>query len=292
MEVSAYEQRRLQNIRDNERSLQELGLLGPKPLQQPVKRPRPTPRKRIKAEPAMTNEGPQRRSVRLARGGPRPSLAEAKDESWEAERTSKRPKRVIVKKEVPILMTGEHELVTAAPVRQGSRSSKEINAKLSDMDGSFLGKVLSPPPGDGALKAAAMNSIAQSPPRFSKYSGIQPFRNCVVLFVNATPAAEAGKYNNTPFKSVGENEEHWVMPWFAQTRQHAETPVIVRLRNPRENVFLMCRIPAQPYVCCGKLELSKVDLDTCPMRFDWILTQSAKLDKADPWRQVLEYWQD
>ena len=61
-----------------------------------------------------------------------------------------------------------------------------------------------------------------SNPRFSKYSGIQEWKNCVTLFVNV-----GDKYGNSydnVFTHAGGR-----ISWFAQPRQTEETPVIERI---------------------------------------------------------------
>ena len=87
----------------------------------------------------------------------------------------------------------------------------------------YLGAPIFPPPGDGALKAAVIHALSPiSNPRFSKYSGIQEWKNCVTLFVNV-----GDKYGNSydnVFTHAGGR-----ISWFAQPRQTEETPVIERI---------------------------------------------------------------
>lgn len=63
--------------------------------------------------------------------------------------------------------------------------------------------------GKAAVMAAANNGIQ---PRFSKYSGVCEWRNCVFLWVNIMKAACKGGYNNTF------NEKGRFMTWFGGSK--------------------------------------------------------------------------
>ena len=71
----------------------------------------------------------------------------------------------------------------AAPPAVGS--IKTLDARITRCAAEYLGAKIAPPPGSGALKEAVIRELAPvANPRFSKYSGIQEWRNCVCLFVN------------------------------------------------------------------------------------------------------------
>ena len=109
----------------------------------------------------------------------------------------------------------------SAPPAKGS--IKTLDAKMRECATEYLGAPIFPPPGDGALKAAVIHALSPiSNPRFSKYSGIQEWKNCVTLFVNV-----GDKYGNSydnVFTHAGGR-----ISWFAQPRQTEETPVIERI---------------------------------------------------------------
>jgi hypothetical protein len=322
--VSAYEQRRLANIARNEAALLELGLLGAAPdveAARAARAPR-APARRERREPGV----PQRASARLA-ALPPPDIKEEPDLDVldrAIERGGRGRKRARVvgsgsgsgaaeeQDEVPEpdeagagvggsgALAYSVEAVAKCGLRESSggeagrpRSSKEIAARVGDADGAWVGKILLPPEGSGALKEAAMVALGVQRPRFSKYSGIQEFSNSVVLFVNAAPpglspeALKQPKYVNTFFRERAQGP--WLMPWFAQARHTAETPVIERLQG-RVPVLLMCRIPGQAYVCCGRLELREKALERSPIRIVWALTRSEQLDQgSEAWAQLLAF---
>lgn len=111
------------------------------------------------------------------------------------------------------------------------------------------------------------------------------------------------------------------LTWFAQPLQKPETPVIVRLLHagaataaaqgidvsgwpatsqdaaktvdrdsaaasaaqppsPAE-VLLFCRLPDEPYLCCGRLALRAVDLAARPLRFLWQLCDAPVLRETE-----------
>lgn len=78
----------------------------------------------------------------------------------------------------------------------------------------------------------------------------------------------------------------WCQTWFAQPKQHVETPVIQRLLDNTQTVLLFCRLVGEPYVYCGKLRCLSFDPSRKPMRFVWELTDSD--DLRQPGSQFLE----
>ena len=109
----------------------------------------------------------------------------------------------------------------SAPPAKGS--IKTLDAKMRECATEYLGAPIFPPPGDGALKAAVIHALSPiSNPRFSKYSGIQEWKNCVTLFVNVGDK-NGNSYDNV-FTHAGGR-----ISWFAQPRQTEETPVIERI---------------------------------------------------------------
>jgi hypothetical protein len=320
--ASAYEQRRLANIARNEAALLELGLLGAAPGVEAARAARVprAPARRERREPGV----PQRASARLA-ALPPPDLKEEPDLDMldrAIDRGGRGRKRARVVGSGSGSGAAEEQDEVAEPDEAGAggsgalaysveavaksglrvssgggaatRSSKEIAARVGDADGAWVGKILLPPEGSGSLKEAAMVALGVQRPRFSKYSGIQEFSNSVVLFVNAAPPSlspgalkQQAKYVNTFFRERAQGP--WLMPWFAQARHTAETPVIERLQG-REPVLLMCRIPGEAYVCCGRLELREKALERSPIRIVWALTRSEQLDQgSEAWVQLLAF---
>ena len=109
----------------------------------------------------------------------------------------------------------------AAPPAVGS--IKTLDARITRCAAEYLGAKIAPPPGSGALKEAVIRELAPvSNPRFSKYSGIQEWRNCVCLFVNVGDK-HGNSYDNV-FTHAGGR-----IAWFAQPTQDEETPVVARI---------------------------------------------------------------
>ena len=171
----------------------------------------------------------------------------------------------------------------------------------------FLGQYLFPTNGGGAMKDAVMNllkngeHIGMKSPKFSKYSGIQEWENCISLFVNV----DSSNYDNV-WSNKGAN-----MTWFAQQHQTVETRVIRRmlescqdetifeqndetddnatyLKSCIENemkqtpILLFIRNVGEAYVFCGAVKAFKVFLFEQPIRFIWNLNDWDTLQtKAD-----------
>ena len=109
----------------------------------------------------------------------------------------------------------------AAPPAVGS--IKTLDARITRCAAEYLGAKIAPPPGSGALKEAVIRELAPvANPRFSKYSGIQEWRNCVCLFVNVGDK-HGNSYDNV-FTHAGGR-----IAWFAQPTQDEETPVVARI---------------------------------------------------------------
>ena len=80
---------------------------------------------------------------------------------------------------------------------------------------------------------------------------------------------------------AAEGRDNLSVSWFAQSRQHEETPVIQRLihcnDDPETEVILFCRCPGEDYVCCGSLEYVAHDPYQRPMEFEWRLRDAQKM---------------
>ena len=154
------------------------------------------------------------------------------------------------------------------------QSLKALNAELKHIYSEFLGHRIET--NDGGLKAAVVHLIiAIMHPKFSlKMSGIQEWKNCVVLYVNV-----GDKYGNS-YDNVFTNCGGCIT-WFAQPRQDEESSPIrtilstmskeeVSLRGDEEQsleegeeaekefpkwpVHLFCRMEGETYTYCGRLK--------------------------------------
>ena len=109
------------------------------------------------------------------------------------------------------------------PAPPAENSIKTLDARMRACAEKHLGTPIRPADGTGAMKAAVVHELSPiGNPRFSKYSGIQEWANCVCLFVNVGDK-HGNSYDNV-FTHAGGR-----ISWFAQPRQHEETPVIAKI---------------------------------------------------------------
>ena len=126
-----------------------------------------------------------------------------------------------------LLTTVKKQSKPPAPPTKGS--IKTLNARINECAANRLGRPISD--GTGALKAAVIHELSPtSNPRFSKYSGIQEWKNAVCLFVNVGDK-HGNSYDNVFTHAGGQ------VSWFAQPKQHEETPVIARILETLEDRF-------------------------------------------------------
>lgn len=161
--------------------------------------------------------------------------------------------------------------------------------------------------------------------KFSKYSGIQELSDGVLLFVNvggdsyanmfkqvarAVAADAASQAAAAATASPSSSPKDVALTWFARPKDKPESPVIARLihsylterespATPAEScpVGLFMRDlresriggkAAPPlYVWCGRLSLLNVDFAANPMRFQWRLEDTAKLQHSVHFRQLI-----
>jgi hypothetical protein len=158
--------------------------------------------------------------------------------------------------------------------------------------------------------------------KFSKYSGIQEFKDAVVLFVNVGGDSYANMFKRVPpghAKAAGEAasasaaaEQDVSLTWFARPKDKPESPVIARLTHAylaardeaaaadaEESVpvglFMRDLRDTRPggkaspplYVWCGLLELLDVDFAASPMRFQWRLRDTAELADSKHFQQLI-----
>ena len=165
-------------------------------------------------------------------------------------------------------------------------SCRVLDADVAAMMASWIGKEVPAVEGfGGAYKASVMARLrdAEVPvaPRFSKYSGVQEWKNCIVLFVNV---GNGNNYENVFYGKRAEN-----MAWFAQQSHSEETPVVKRLLRDDEDIMLFLRRGAgEAYVCCGRLRMSEVDIDVRPLRIVWSLRDHDTLITSTDFRNLLD----
>ena len=126
--------------------------------------------------------------------------------------------------------------------------------------------------GKAAIMAASYFGTA---PKFSKYSGVVEWKNCVYLWVNI--GVPGGDYNNS-FSEKGK-----YITWFGGSKMHSETPVVQRLLKggTQETVLLWVRLEKEPYTCLGPVKVVESDVTVHPVTMKWeVLFYDALAAKA------------
>jgi len=165
-------------------------------------------------------------------------------------------------------------------------SCRALDADVQGLQESWVGVQVVPLDGGGGMKAAAMARIRGAPPftrppRFSKYSGIQEWRNAVALFVNVS--GKTGAVYDNVFSGGGGQ-----MAWFAQRFHTEESPVIVKmLGKAAVPVVLFVRREGEAYVYCGRLTPGEVFPEHQPLKVIWNLEDIATLRRSVPLQDLL-----
>lgn len=180
-----------------------------------------------------------------------------------------RPQRIISVASAPISAAGgagsDEEAAAGeedAPLPR--RSIKHLEACVGELVRECLGREIAPPPGSGQMKCAVMRAAcAAAEPVFSLQSGVQLWRNAIMLFINVG----GGTYPNmfTPCFST--------VTWFTSLppRSPAVTRLLAQAGAAPEPVLLFCRRVGGAYVFCGRLKYVRHEDDSHPILFQWRL---------------------
>jgi len=117
--------------------------------------------------------------------------------------------------------------------------------------------------------------------RFSKYSGVVEWGNCVFLWVNVPAPGVKPDYPNK-FREGGR-----VMSWFGGSKMHSATSVVERMQRPKTEVMLFVRFDKASYTCLGRLGVEKTVLDAHPISFVWRLLDWERLKDRPYFQEVL-----
>ena len=130
--------------------------------------------------------------------------------------------------------------------------------------------------------------IASNNPRvrFSKYSGVVEWRNCVFLWVNVPAPGVQPDYPNR-FREQGR-----LMSWFGGSRMHADTPVVLRMQESGQNVLLFVRFEKESYTCLGRVYAEKANVDRHPVSFVWRLRDWDRLRGHKYFQNVMDIMLD
>ena len=228
--LNEYEQRREARIARNREILMRLvgDLPAHKSLMEADQPSSPKP-KSAKRKAASIPEGEQRRSGRI-RNMPAPIYTSFEVDEDLGDAGARAARREARRKASASSRSGGSAVARDKVASRGSPrppgppakgSIKTLAARVDAVTAKHLGRPISD--GTGALKAAVIHELAPiANPRFSKYSGIQEWKNCVCLFANV------GDKNGNSYDNVFTHAGGRVS-WFAQPTQHEETPVIARI---------------------------------------------------------------
>ena len=122
--------------------------------------------------------------------------------------------------------------------------------------------------------------------RFSKYSGVVEWKNCVFLWVNVPAPGVRPDYPNR-FRDSGQ-----VMSWFGGSRMHAGTPVVERMQREGQAVLLFVRFEGESYTCLGRLKAEKTVLDRHPISFVWRLLDWGNIKNNAYFKKVMDFMLD
>ncbi|KAF4046193.1 hypothetical protein GN244_ATG01421 [Phytophthora infestans] len=165
-------------------------------------------------------------------------------------------------------------------------SSSQIDIQLDEFHGRCLGTQLLP-----VGKQTVMQVLC--PPgyvaKFSKMSGVQPWKNAIALFVNVESVSP---YENVFHHDKVDGGSAVHFQWFGQNRWHDESPLVMRLRRTKrgderlrfdetyydkqsemkeEPLLLFLRHTQGPYIYSGRLGYLGHRTASKPLEFRWQL---------------------
>jgi hypothetical protein len=293
-ELSDYERQRLRNISRNNKLMVELGIASSKPQ---LKEP---PKKRAKTVKTPTPAPTRRSSRSLGMPAPnyKPNVLDIAESRMDRRSEPSDKKR----KGVPSKPTQKFPSYSGPSKPLPKDHVKELKADMRKLELEQLGKKL-----EATGKAYVMDTScaeAGTSPRFSKYSGITEWRNCIFLWVNI-----GGKDYSNQFMKEGQQ-----MTWWAGSRHHEETPVVKRLLRLTQkasasatkkkkigagggsgeeagswpdSVILFMRLPGEPYVCCGRCAYVSHNFEKHPLKFVWELVDHKQLEESGSFKELV-----
>jgi hypothetical protein len=140
--------------------------------------------------------------------------------------------------------------------------------------------------GKAAVMAASNGGTC---PKFSKYSGVVEWKNCVYLWVNIG-SSKPGEHVNV-FSEGGK-----FMTWFGGSRMHADSHVVQRMLPPttgskaaaNDTVLLLVRLEGEPYRCLGPVRAAEHNVTAHPIFIKWELMMFSELQNVKPFQALLQ----
>ncbi|ETN15465.1 hypothetical protein, variant 1 [Phytophthora nicotianae INRA-310] len=276
MELSEYEAKRQRRIKANQQQLQALNV--PKI---PQYTPPPSRKKKEVGLLYPVRRSLRQRQQREATTEP----LETETEALIALGSPPRAKRAKMEPPVPL----DLPVTQLSSPNKGKKlhiSSSQIEIQLEEFHGRCLGTQLLP-----VGKQTAMQGLC--PPgyvaKFSKMSGVQPWKNSVALFLNVESESP---YDNVFHLEDADGRSAVHFQWFGQNRWHDESPLVMRLRKAKrgderlrfdetyydkdsekeeEPLLLFLRHTQGPYIYCGRLGYLGHRRGSKPLEFRWQL---------------------
>ena len=193
----------------------------------------------------------------------------------------------------------EKEATSSSSSSSSSNSSNSSNSSSSSSTSSSNNNLANFIDSVGFGKAAVMAaSYNDRCPKFSKYSGVVEWANCVYLWVNL------GSKNPGEFINVF-TEQGRYMTWYGGSRMHAESPITSRLlppgtvnttsiapapkikANKNNKILLFVRLEHEHYICLGPVVATAYNIDTHPIEFTWELQMFEQLKNRDNFKRTL-----
>jgi hypothetical protein len=172
-------------------------------------------------------------------------------------------------------------------------SARARNAYLDEFLGDKLGRLV-----DSYGKAAVMaEANSGTLPKFSKYSGVAEWRNCVFLWVNIFDPTNGGGEGIYP-NEFYEGGRH--MSWFGGSRMTEHSEVVQRLVRAGskdgssvthvvdDQIILFVRLEGENYSCFGRLKIVSCELERSPVKFVWELLDFDRLKNEEQMKRVLK----
>ena len=162
---------RRKRLAHNRDYLKSLGLAEPAPSAVVEPAPRKSRPMKKRGSPPLPSRRSARISVETAEFASLPD-SESSDSSENVQPEKRRPSRP--RRQPVYLEAPPHaQVVLKRPTHMSDRlkSTKKVDARVEKMSDEWIGKLFEPE--DGGFKAYVMDSVAEEPVSFSKYSGIQ-----------------------------------------------------------------------------------------------------------------------
>ena len=173
-------------------------------------------------------------------------------------------------------------------------SARDVALDVPKFVSAHLGAQIPGPP----TKASVVDELTGGRgARYSKYLGSLEWRNAIVLWVNVG----GNDYKNV-FKVDAGDKGGVSMSWYASKMYDESSPVVQRLlaaaddaataatgkaKKAADAVLLMCRLPGEPYVCCGTLGYVSHVPGNRPLKFVWKLRDAPAMRGKPDFEELL-----